>query len=65
MLQLQWVRPSSSQKCDEWIKKLNQSENASLVVLVMVERLTSNYTDLKTCHKVRKKSVLFTFKMDG
>ena len=26
----------------------------------MVERLTSNYTDLKTCHKVREKSVLFT-----
>ena len=26
----------------------------------MVERLTSNYTDLKKCHKVREKSVLFT-----
>ena len=26
----------------------------------MVERLTSNYTDLKTCHKVREKSVPFT-----
>ena len=26
----------------------------------MVERLTSNYTDLKNCHKVREKSVLFT-----
>lgn len=26
----------------------------------MVDRLTSNYTDLKKCHKVREKSVLFT-----
>ena len=26
----------------------------------MVERLTSNYTDLKKCHKVRERSVLFT-----
>ena len=26
----------------------------------MVERLISNYTDLKKCHKVRAKSVLFT-----
>ena len=27
---------------------------------MMVERLTSNYTDLKKGHKVREKSVLFT-----
>ena len=27
---------------------------------MMVDRLTSNYTDLKKCHKVREKSVLFT-----